>query len=83
MLPDLAHWNEERRRMIFRLLVTIGFCTATATSRAEMLPPPPATNTTQARAQLRHCAAEWNKMKRSGEASGKLWRDFAPGCMKK
>lgn len=67
-----------------RLIMAIGFCVASTASHAEMLPPPPAAaNTAKGRVQLRHCAAEWNKLKRSGEASGKLWRDFAPGCMKK
>ena len=36
----------------------------------------------QARLPLHHCSAQWSKMKLSGEASGKLWRDFAAVCLK-
>jgi hypothetical protein len=37
---------------------------------------PPAT-----RAQLRACSLEWQKMKKSGEAYGMIWRDFAKTCI--
>lgn len=37
---------------------------------------PPAT-----RAQLRACSLEWQKMKKSGEAYGMIWRDFAKACI--
>ena len=33
--------------------------------------------------RLRHCAVEWGRMKRTGEASGKIWRDFWEVCGKR
>ena len=39
-------------------------------------------STPQQRENLRHCAAEWTRMKRTGEASGRLWRDFWVVCRK-
>ena len=48
---------------------------------AQPLPASPAAQP-QARLPLHHCSAQWSKMKLSGEASGKLWRDFAAVCLK-
>ena len=37
----------------------------------------------ESRARLHHCAAEWVRMKKNGEAAGKIWRDFWEVCGKK
>ncbi len=47
-----------------------------ATASPEDMSGPPAT-----RAQLRACSLEWQKMKKSGEAYGIIWRDFARTCI--
>lgn len=57
---------------------------AQAAEPAPPAPPPSQTfgSTPKQRETLRHCAAEWSRMKRSGAAAGKLWRDFWAACGK-
>lgn len=48
------------------------------------LPAPSVTfgSTPAQRGRLRSCALEWSRLKKSGEAAGKLWRDFWVECGK-
>ena len=62
---------------------------AAAIAGAGRAAPPPAAapagtygSTVQHREKLRHCAAEWTRMKRTGEAAGRIWRDFWVACRK-
>ena len=50
---------------------------------AQADPAPPPTGAPESRERLHHCAAQWVKLKRTGEAGGKLWRDFWEVCGKK
>ena len=55
---------------------------ALALAAAQPAPAPPPPSPLEAREKLRHCAAEWTRLKKSGAAAGKLWRDFWPACSK-
>ena len=46
-------------------------------------PPESPQETPYERSAMRACGEEWQAMKRTGAASGKVWRDFAALCLRR